>query len=128
MATLTTDSKIEAQTFANQSYNNTGTLIRGSVGDLEALRQSIQKRLSVQQFTYPVYSFNYGVNWNDLLGQDPGYVRAEMQRMIKETLAFDDRVQSVTDFDFTFDGTKCLCTFTVTSTFGQTREEVEVSV
>ena len=77
---LTTDTRIQKQTFSNRSYNNSGTCIRGMVNDLEALGQAIRKRLSTQQFEYPIYSFNYGVNWRDLIGQDQEYIRAEMQR------------------------------------------------
>ncbi len=125
---LTTDTRIQKQTFSNRSYNDSGTCIRGMVNDLEALGQAIRKRLSTQQFEYPIYRFNYGVNWRDLIGQDQEYIRAEMQRMIRETLAEDDRILSVDGFVFEFRGITCTCSFQVSSIFGQIREEVSVSV
>lgn len=125
---LTTDTRIQKQTFSNRSYNDSGTCIRGMVNDLEALGQAIRKRLSTQQFEYPIYSFRYGVNWRDLIGKDQGYIRAEMQRMIQETLAEDDRILSVDGFVFEFRGITCTCSFQVSSIFGQIREEVSVSV
>ena len=114
---LTIDTKIQKQTFSNQSYNDSGVCIRGVAKDIEALEQSIRKRLSTQQFEYPIYSFNYGVDWRDLIGQDQEYIRAEMQRMIRETLQQDD-----------FSGRRCVCSFEVSSIFGQLREGVEVDV
>ena len=33
---LTTDTRIQKQTFSNRSYNDSGTCIRGMVNDLEA--------------------------------------------------------------------------------------------
>ncbi len=42
---LTTDTRIQKQTFSNRSYNDSGTCIRGMVNDLEALGQAIRKRL-----------------------------------------------------------------------------------
>ena len=125
---LTSDTRIQKQTFSNRSYNDSGTCIRGMVNDLEALGQAIRKRLSTQQFEYPIYSFRYGVNWRDLIGKDQGYIRAEMQRMIRETLAEDDRILSVDGFVFEFRGITCTCSFQVSSIFGQIREEVSVSV
>ena len=125
---LTTDTRIQKQTFSNRSYNDSGTCIRGMVNDLEALGQAIRKRLSTQQFEYPIYSFRYGVNWRELIGKDQGYIRAEMQRMIRETLAEDDRILSVDGFVFEFRGITCTCSFQVSSIFGQIREEVSVSV
>lgn len=125
---LTTDTRIQKQTFSNRSYNDSGTCIRGMVKDLEALGQAIRKRLSTQQFEYPIYSFNYGVNWRDLIGQDQEYIRAEMQRMIRETLLQDDRISDVSGFSFEFKGITCVCSFDVSSIFGQLREGVEVNV
>ena len=83
---LRTDTRITKETFSNRSYNITETTIRGYVNELAALSQAIRKRLSTQQFEYPIYTFDYGVDWKDLIGQDPEYIRAEMKRMIQETL------------------------------------------
>lgn len=126
--TLQTDTKIEEEAFSNRSYNVSQTAIRGFVDELEALSQAIRKRLSTQQYEYPIYSFYYGVDWRDLIGQDEEYVRAEMKRMIQETLAEDDRIEEVENFVFEFLGTVCTCTFDVKSIFGVTREAVETDV
>lgn len=125
---LTTDMRIEQQSFSNRSYNVSQTAINGFVTDLEALSQAIHKRLTTQQFEYPIYSFGYGVDWRDLLGQDPEYVRPEMKRMIQETLLEDNRITEVDNFSFKFSGNVCQCTFDVTSIFGITREGVEANV
>ena len=126
--TLQTDTQIEEETFSNRSYNVSQTAIRGFVDELEALSQAIRKRLSTQQYEYPIYSFYYGVDRRDLIGQDEEYVRAEMKRMIQETLAEDDRIEEVENFVFEFLGTVCTCTFDVESIFGVTREAVEKDV
>lgn len=125
---LRTDTRITKETFSNKSYNVTKTAIRGYVNELAALSQAIKKRLSTQQFEYPIYTFNYGVDWKDLIGQDPEYIRAEMKRMIQETLEKDDRIKSVESFKFEFSGTICRCSFDVTSIFGKTREVVKTDV
>ena len=125
---LQTDTRITKETFSNRSYNVTETAIRGYVNELAALSQAIQKRLSTQQFEYPIYTFNYGVDWKDLIGQDPEYIRAEMKRMIQETLEKDDRIKSVENFKFEFSGTICRCSFDVISIFGKTREVVKADV
>ena len=125
---LTTDTRIEQQSFSNRSYNLSRTAIQGFVTDLEALSQAIHKRLSTQQFEYPIYSFRYGVDWKDLLGQDPEYVRPEMKRMIQETLLEDDRITEVENFNFEFSGNICRCEFDVVSIFGIVREGVETNV
>ena len=125
---LTTDTKLETQTFANRSYNVSRTAVRGFVSDLEALSQAIHKRLTTQQFEYPIYSFNYGIDWRDLIGQGSEYVRPELERMIQETLLEDERIAEVENFNFEFTGNICRCTFDVISIFGISREGVEGNV
>lgn len=125
---LTTETVLEEQKFANRDYNASREKVQGFVTDLEALRQSIWRRLNTQQFEYPVYSFLYGVNWRDLIGNEPEYVRAEMKRMITETLMQDDRILSVESFTFVFSGIICICTFQVFSIFGEFQEEVTTNV
>ena len=68
------------------------------------------------------------MNWRDLIGQDQEYIRAEMQRMIRETLLQDDRISDVSGFSFEFKGITCVCSFDVSSIFGQLQEGVEVNV
>ena len=68
------------------------------------------------------------MDWKDLLGQDPEYVRPEMKRMIQETLLEDDRISEVDNFRFEFAGSICRCEFDVVSIFGTAREGVETNV
>jgi hypothetical protein len=125
---LTTDLVLREQTFESQTYQLSETKIEGFVDGLEALRQSIYKMLDTERFEYPIYSFNYGIAWNDLIGEEEGYIRAEAKRMIEEMLLEDDRIREVSNFAFEFSGDYCTCTFTVSSIYGETEIEKEVSV
>lgn len=125
---LNTNTVLQEPTYSNRSYNVSQYAIQGHVKDLEALSQAIHKRLSTQQFDCPLYSFFYGVNWNDLIGESPEYIRPEAKRMIEETLLRDGRIESVDDFDFIFDGVMCTITFSVRSIFGDLKEGVSINV
>ena len=108
-----------------------GAYYYGNAKSVTEAEQEADHFLSViagKQFEYPIYSFSYGVDWRDLLGQDPEYIRPEMKRMIQETLLEDDRISEVDNFSFEFSGNVCRCTFDVVSIFGITREEAETSV
>lgn len=102
--------------------------IEGFVDGLEALKQAIYKVLSTERYEYPIYSFSYGVAWKDLIGEEEPYVRAEMKRMIQETLLRDDRILEVDDFEFDFSGDSCHCTFQVQSIYGDITVEKEVQI
>lgn len=126
MAELTTDLVLQEQTFESRTYQLSETKIEGFVDEMEALRQSIYKVLNTKQYEYPIYSFSYGIAWKELLGEEEGYVRAEMKRMIEEALMQDDRIIEVSGFAFEFSGDSCKCTFSVSSIYGELDIEKEV--
>ena len=125
---LTTNLKLLEQTFANRTYKLTDTKIEGYVDEREALKQAIYKRLSTEQYEYPIYSFRYGIAWKELIGEEEAYVRAEMKRMIEEDLLNDDRIMEVHDFQFEFKEDACKCVFYVSSIYGEIEIEKETQV
>lgn len=128
MAVLTTDLVLQEQTFEDKTYKLSGGKIEGAVDRLDALKQCIYKVLSTEKYESPIYSFNYGIAWKELIGEERPYIRAEMKRMIQEALLQDDRIQEVDGFSFEFDGDTCRCSFSVQSVYGEIdiRKEVEV--
>lgn len=128
MTKLTDSLVLQEQTFETKTYQLSETKIEGFVDDLGALKQGIYKRLATEQFEHPVYSFNYGIAWSQLIGEERPYVRAEMKRMIQEALLLDDRILDVDGFVFEFSEDKCHCSFNVSSIYGETEIEVEVPV
>ena len=128
MAELTTSLLVQEQTFESRTYNLSETKIEGFVDELEALKQSIYKRLATEQFEYPIYSFRYGIAWKQLIGEEQAYVRAEMKRMVEEALLQDDRIREVDGFRFEFSGDICKCICNVASVYGEFDIEVEVTV
>ena len=128
MVELIKDLKLEEPTFVSRTYKLSDNKIEGFVDDVEALKQAIYKALSTEQYEYPIYSFDYGIAWKELIGEERAYVRAEMKRMIQEVLLQDSRIREVDGFDFTFSGDKCLCTFHVSSIYGEIEIETEAQV
>lgn len=128
MATLTTDLVLSEQTFESKTYKLSDDKIEGFVDDLDALKQAIYKTLATEQYEHPIYSFDYGIAWKDLIGQERAYVRAEMKRMIQEALLQDSRIRDVDGFKFTFSGDECLCTFNVSSIYGEIAIETEAQI
>lgn len=125
---LDTSLKVEEIKYSNRSYDLRPEKIQGFVEDIEALKQSIAKRLGTQRFDYPIYSFAYGVDWRSLIGQSPEYYRPEAKRMIEESLLQDNRIMEVSDFKFDFGFTSCHISFKVRSIFGNFDQEMEAAV
>ena len=122
---LTIDLMVKEQSYTDRTYKMSDTQIAGFVEGMEALKQSIYKALSTEQYEYPIYSFQYGIAWKQLIGEDRSYVRAELRRMVEELVMRDDRIQSVDSFEFSFSGDSCHCSFDVSSIYGDIRVTTE---
>ena len=72
--------------------------IDGICDDVEALKQTIFLILNTERYQHLIYSWNYGVELNDLIGEPISFVIPELERRIKEALIQDDRVENVDNF------------------------------
>lgn len=100
--------------------------IQGDVDNLDAVRQAVEIILNVERFRWQIYSPNSGMQWDGLLGQNPGYVASEVQRRIKDALSVDERVMGISNFEYTMNGDAMTCSLTVNTVYGQTQTTVEV--
>ena len=102
--------------------------IRGMTDEADAMLQAVYLILSVERYQYPIYSFNYGVELVDLIGQPKDYVMSEVKRRITEALTQDDRINSVDGWEFESTKKALIVTFTVHSIYGdiETKKEVDV--
>ena len=48
--------------------------IQGDVDGYQAVKQAVDIILHVERFRWQIYSPYSGMQWNGLIGQDPGYV------------------------------------------------------
>lgn len=122
------DENEEEELEASNTYKLQKEYIRGTVDELESVRQSLKKILMTPKFEHEIYSFDYGIDLESLLGKEPEEVTILLKRMIREALLYDDRILSVDDFEIGFSEDECLCEFTVYTIYGELQEELEVSI
>ncbi len=126
---LSTDIEIEQQPSLNYKMQMVKEVVVGKVDKLEAMKQVVFKILNTERYDYIIYSWNYGIELKDLFGMPVDYVCAELTDRITEALVQDDRIDSVTDFDFTFPKKgEILVTFTVHTIFGDIEAERQVTI
>lgn len=100
--------------------------IEGTVDGHAAVRQAVEIILNVERFRWQIYRPYSGMEWDGLIGQDPGYVGAELQRRVIDALTVDDRVTGISDYDYTVDGSSLSAVFTVNTVYGSIAESLEV--
>jgi len=111
----------------SRTYKIAGDRIQGYTDNLQALKQAIYKVLNTERYEYPIYSFNYGIELENLLGKEPVYVQIELKRRIRECLLGDDRISEVDNFKLEANGDEIKCTFDVHSIFGNFTVSQEVN-
>ena len=124
---LSADLELVRVSYKAKTYKLMMDKLQGFTDGLETLKQAIEKLFKTPKGVYFIYN-SYGIDFESLIGEERAYVRAELKRMISESLAEDDRIIDVSDFKFEFDFDKCICSFLVSSIYGdlEIREEVAV--
>ncbi len=98
----------------------------GTADGLEAVAQSIDAALHTSRFQWQIYTPYFGMDWRNLLGQDPGYVAAELQRRVLDALSVDNRVLGIGAFSCSVSGETLAADLTVRTVYGDVRQNVEV--
>ena len=110
------------------NINKETNRIEGTTDGLEAVRQAVEIILHVERFRWQIYRPYSGMEWDGLIGQDPGYVGAELQRRIADSVTVDDRVTGISGYDYTASGGKLRATFTVNTVYGSFQAEQEATL
>lgn len=94
--------ELEDEEIPNKNYTMdiNKTRINGYCDELLAVQQSIYKILNTERYQYVIYSWDYGIELEDLFGKPVDYCCSELQRRITEAIEWDDRVESVDGFEF----------------------------
>lgn len=110
---------IELELDASKTYRVLNGRVVGWIDNKQALRQAIEKLLHTERYMHEIYTDEYGIELQALIGENFDLVEAEIGRIIKEALLADDRVVSVGNIQATkLDSTSLLITFSVESIFG----------
>lgn len=99
---LTTSLEIETESSKNYKMKIEQNLISGYVDELEAMKQVVYKILNTERYEYLIYSWNYGIELADLIGEPTSYVCAELERRITEALIQDDRIEAIDNFEYDY--------------------------
>ena len=121
----------QAETYASKTYkiNFDEKRIIGKVDGLEAVKQAIHKILHTERFSCLIYSWDYGVEFDQLIGKDYEFIVGDLQRRIEEALLQDDRIKAIEDVKISKQEKNSISvSFVVVSKFGNIPTEVSVDV
>ena len=122
--------ELEEENYPSLTYklDLTNKRITKVIDEQEAVMQAVQKIFLTERYANVIYNSDYGIELENLIGQDPVYVKVELKRRIEECLLEDERIQSVDNFNFVVTGDEMLCTFDVESIYGDLTVSKEVNI
>ena len=100
--------------------------LKGMTDGLEAIKQAVFLILNTERFHFLIFSDNYGSELQGLSGRSGRFVRAEIERRIREALTQDSRISGVTFEAIEESDEGLTVNFTVTSTEGSFQYTQEV--
>lgn len=102
--------------------------VKGIGDGLPAMRQLVDILLNTERYYWQIYTDNFGVETEDLPGNDRAFIEAELPRRIEDAMSVDERIEGVKNFVFTqTEPGSLLCTFDVNTVFGTVAGEVEIN-
>jgi len=98
----------------------TGQLTGGIVEGKEAIKVWIWLVLQTPRYRYYIYTWDYGNEFEDLIGQGytEEYIEAEAQRMTEDCLLVNENIQSVTEFSVSMASDTLTISFTANTIYG----------
>lgn len=100
--------------------------IAGMDDNLAAMRQAVHIILTTKRFNYQIYTENFGIELDDLIGEEPDYIKSVFPDRIREAFSIDDRILSEQNYVFNTVGDTMTISFDVVTVFGTFNEEVEI--
>ena len=96
--------EVERMPSKTYRFDRGGSRIIGMCDGLEAMVQTYEKMFDTERFAYPIYDDQYGVEFEELLGQNIDYVIAELESRIRDALFSDDRTLEIMSLEITQTG------------------------
>lgn len=125
---LLEDYETKVHTTETFKLNTDENRVYGITDGIDAIKQATYKILNTERYKYGMYSWDYGIELEDLFGMDIDLVIAKLPNRIKEALTQDDRIIDVTDFEFKKGRNELTVNFVIDTNIGKIEAEKVVSV
>ena len=125
---LLDEQQTEEQTSKTYCLNIEKNIISGYCDGIEAMKQAIYCILNTERFEHLIYSWNYGIESNHLIGESTTFVIPEIERVVTEALMQDTRITEVTDFQFEVNKNQVIVKFTAITAVGEIDTEKVVEI
>ena len=115
----------------NLTYRVGDSTVAGKIDKLDSVKQAIYYILSTERYSSPIYDGDYGVELEQYIGKDIGFITAGIQETLRDALLQDDRISDV-QVDNVEKSDKqnnaCLIDFTVFTIYGTYKDSLGLAI
>lgn len=111
-----------------RTYKLKDNRIVGYADGTEAVAQAAELLLSTERYRHIIYSDDYGVELEELIGARRELIAGDIERRIREALSEDDRIEGITDFSLSFERESAVVSFFVHTKYGDFEMERSVPI
>lgn len=111
------------------TYRLNDETVAGKIDKIESVKQAISHILQTERFGSPLYSEDYGIELEQYLGKDIGFIKADIEETLRDALTQDDRITDVSVDSVEKSSEQngaCVVTFTVRTIFGDIEESASI--
>ena len=121
---------IEIKEYENKTWklNDKDKTIVGIIDGIDAVKQAVFCYLNIERFQWIIYSWQIGIETKHLYGEPIDWVCSEIERVIKEALSVDNRIETVEDFEFEIEKRVVYVSFRVKTVYGEYTHNMEVDL
>ncbi len=100
---------------------NTNTLTGKILEGKTALKMWIYKAFLTNRYIYPIYSWDYGQDLDELIGQgyENDYIKSEVERRVQECVMINEHIKGCHSFEINLINDSLQISFIVDTTFGE---------
>ena len=119
-------------TFVRQpdlTYKINDENISGRITKIDSIKQAIRSIIMTERYSNPIYDKDYGIELEQYIGKDLGYIKAGIQDTLQDALLQDDRIISVnvTDVSKSLEQQEaCVIQFTVNTIYGELNDSFNI--
>lgn len=73
--------------------------VTSMIDGTDAIAQAVRKILCTERYAYVIYSSQYGVELDRLIGQEYDFIVSDIKRTLTEALLMDNRIISLENFE-----------------------------
>lgn len=128
---VTNTSEIRVRNYPTYTYyvDPVKNQITGMTDGVQAMTQAVEIICEVERNKFSIFTPNFGLESDGLIGQDYGFIISEFKRRLLDAFSVDDRILGISEYDYSEQIDDYVVIYiTVSTVYGDVSREITLEV